>query len=155
MVAEFIQAHPDLPTERRPEIARVLHDIGAAYFVDPEGNEIPDTVAYEQKLAMGNLKTYEPLSIDILEIALDAVTNDALGTVLRAFPQLYESDEGMQMARRLASDMSPQPAAPTAPTRDVTKALEDAQTLGGPSAPAPPAEEDLFIKPSADKRFAV
>lgn len=168
LVAEFLDTHQDLPEDKRPELARVLHDIGAARFVDAQGNDLPvnfvdaqgnDTeipVPYEQKLATGNLKTWEPLTPEILDIAYEAVTQESLGTVLRALPQLYESEEGMQTARRLASapELTHQPVAPAVTHRNVDEALAAAETLSGPSAPAPPVEDDWLVKPSSEAFFA-
>ena len=149
LVDSFRAAHPDLDVPKQQEVARFLHDIGAAYFVDQEGNELPQEVPYEQKVASGILQSVEPLTADVLEVAYQAVTDPNLGKVLRAMPALYESDEGLEMAARLASQVGPEVTTQpkSVDSAAVDKALAAAETLSGTSAPAPVEEEPLLNLP--------
>ncbi len=151
----FEESHPDLTDDGRTSIARFLHDIEEAVFIDRNtGTEIPYEVPFEQKVQMGVLQPKGALNPEVLNFAYHAVVeNPALGQTLTAMPQLMDTEDGMNMAYRLASQIAP----PTATTRPDTQAIDEslanAATLGGPSAPAPAEQEDIFIK-SGDKFFS-
>jgi len=125
-VETFRAAHADLTPELGDEMVQVLQEVGA---VDERGAPLED------------------IREDILQIALEAATNEYLRFVLRANPTLYETDEGMTMARILASlygttqaPATTQPSAPPAPpgTEQVDAALRAAHTEPGSSgAPSP------------------
>lgn len=155
LVAEWSESKEGLTIEQQTGMKRFLHDIAVSEYVDQLGNPLPADLPFETKEATGLARTFEPVSTDMLDIAYEAVTNPALGEVLRALPDLYESEDGMKLARSLASRVPTATTQPAPPSpSDVDARLAKAATLGGPSAPAPPSEEELFIKPSSEVVFS-
>ncbi len=122
----FRAAHTELTPELGDEMVEVLREVGA---IDERGAPLED------------------IREDILQIALEAATDQNLRFVLRANPMLYETDEGITMARILASlygtsraPATTQPSAPSAApsTEQVDAALRAAHTEPGSSgAPSP------------------
>ena len=105
----------------------------------------------------GSIGPVEPLTPDVLDIAFEAVNNPELGTYILNHPELYETDEGVQEARVLASVIagsSTTQAPALRSTRDAVAAVDAAATLGGPSAPAIEEAEELFVKPSSTTFFS-
>lgn len=156
LVASWTQVHPDLDDTKQAEVARFLHDVGDAYFIDPNSGEaMPNEEPYDSKLARGGqLRSYEPLSPDMLERAYTAVVTDpALGEVLRLLPQLIDNEAGMAMAQRLASRQDP-PATTRPDAAAISASLAAADTLTGPSAPAPAEREAIFDLPDKKVTFS-
>jgi hypothetical protein len=122
----------------------VLLEIGATEQFDAGPGRQPITVPAAD--AEGNRILYP----EALEVAYEAAQNPALRDVLRALPALYESDEGLAMARRLAGTVAPAPssAAPPAPAvAEAVAAVDAARTLGagrgGGPAPTPSKDDPI------------
>jgi hypothetical protein len=165
-MAVFNENHPDLEevmpvldipnATKATAIAKFLHDIDEAQFMDANGNALPFEVPFEEKLAMQQrgevaLQPRAQLNPDMLEFAYHAVVLEpALGRVLTAQPGLMDTPEGMEYARRLASQMTV-PATTRPNVEAIDASLASAATLTGPSAPAPVVPEPDFILP--EKKF--
>lgn len=146
-LAGFQAEHPDIPDDQQQAMVTFLADIGELE-AGPDGRPIPTPDAQGLRL----------LSREALDAAYEAATNPAVADVLRAQPEWAYSEQGLALARRLASD------APVATTQRTTPAQVDAklaaaQTLSGPSGTRPgaaPVRDEIaeLLEPEPPKFFS-
>lgn len=133
-VAQFGQVHPEFVGDE-PEAQALRSDFD---MVVEKWNK-----AWESTGA----GIFDPADLPSLEVAAEAVRNPALAEVLALYPTLFESEEGLRMARIQAAQFAPAtPAKSKVDTKAVDAALAAAHTEPGTSGPAKSAgsQKDEF-----------